>query len=143
MFSASAHNEETDMTRTTTKMMGAGVLLASLAIPLSASADPGDEVVAFVAGAAVGHLISGADARVYHVHGRGYHRGHYRGYQPRVYRGLPKRGHWRPQHYRHPAHGYRQSYRYNLESRHGRGHDRRSDRRDDRRHDRRDGRHRG
>lgn len=133
------------MTRTTTALIGAGLLAFGLGTPLAASAHAEDNALAFVIGAAVGqaldddrkHLRHPHRPPVVHVHGRhgrddyrgwrGHHKGWYHG------KGH-KYGHWKAKRWAH----YRRDLRDDRHDwRHDRRHERRHDRRDDRRHERR------
>ncbi|MEQ8859621.1 MAG: hypothetical protein RIC56_13325 [Pseudomonadales bacterium] len=130
------------MIRKTTALLGAGVLVAGLAGPLTASAHAEDNALAFVLGAAVGQALDNDRHRVRHVHRPGVvpvHRGHvarhYRYAHPHAWRSY-QRARWRHdyRHFQRHADGHHDR-RWDK----GRHHDRRWD--DDRRGDRRGDRH--
>lgn len=106
------------MNKTSTTLLGAGVLMGGLAVPLAASAHSSDQGLAFVAGAVVGHVLSEQSRHVHHVHRR-------------------PPAHVPAVHYRHL--GWQKGHAWDRKHRHHdcRDHDRRHHRYD-RRHDRRD-----
>ncbi len=129
------------MKKSTTTLLGAGLLATGLAVPMAASAHPDDAALAFIAGTAVGYVVGDRGDHVHYGHrrhddrhrarhhhdGHGWHGKHHGRHEP-WHRGW-KRGH----------RGHQQF------AGHGRGHgdwDRRH--RDRRGHHGRDGgRHRG
>lgn len=138
------------MIRTTTALLGAGLLAFGLGTSPAANAHAEDNTLAFVIGAAVGqaldddrkHLRHPHRPKVVHVHGsrgRDGHRG-WRGHHKGWYYGKGhKYGHWKAKrwaHYRKDYRDYRRDWRHD---RHERRHDRRHER-DHRRDDRHDGR---
>ena len=58
------------MFKTSTILLGTGVLVAGLAAPMAANAGSQDEALAFVAGAVVGHVLSDQTHHVHYVHRR-------------------------------------------------------------------------
>lgn len=122
------------MIKATTVLLGAGLLAASLAVPLSARAEHGDEGLAFVIGAAVGHALADGDVRVH------YRPNHYYRHAPvvRDWRWHQRQKTWHRKFQREHRYFHRDDRR---DHRSERRHHRRDDRRDHRRDDR--GRHHG
>lgn len=132
------------MIKTSTILLGAGMLIASLTAPLAARADNDDAALAFVVGAAVGNALDDHRSRAQVVHWRRYgywphlsplywprpHLDHYR-------RGHPER-HWRHddgfRFDRHREHGHDRDHHGKRGRDHDRDHDRHHDRDDDHGH---------
>jgi len=123
-----------------TALLGAGVLIAGLAVPMSASAHAEDNALAFVIGAAVGHAINDNDRHVRKVHRRhadyGHHPryGRYDRYQHRPGKAHGKYRKWQHKKWqaRRKHHGYDRDRRYDRKY-HKRDHDRYRGQRGDRR----------
>lgn len=130
-----------------TGLLGAGVLMAGLAVPMSATAHAEDNALAFVIGAAVGHAINDDDRHVRKVHrrhsGYGAHMryGRYDRYQHRPGKAYGKHKKWQHKKWQHGKwqakrrhHGYDHGYDRRYDRRHHkRGHDRYRDHRRDHR----------
>lgn len=128
-----------------TALLGAGVLAAGLAMPMSASAHAEDNALAFVIGAAVGHAINDNGGHVRKVHrrqpGHGAHvrYGRYDKYHHRPGKAFGKHKRWQHKKWQHRKwqakrkhHGYDRDRRYDRKH-HKRGHDRYRGHRGDRR----------
>ncbi|MDZ7670169.1 MAG: hypothetical protein U5Q16_12375 [Gammaproteobacteria bacterium] len=115
-----------------TAVLGAGVLVAGLAVPMSASAHAEDNALAFVIGAAVGHAINDNDSHVRKVHRRhadyGPHAryGRYDRYHHRPGKAYGKYKKWQHKKWQHKKWQHRKWHA--KRQHHGYGHDRRYDR---------------
>ena len=101
------------MTKPANMLLAAGLLTASLAMPLSADAHAEDNALAFVIGAAVGHAFDN-DRRHLHYSHVPYRMHRHRGHVPRYH------SRWRAKHHRwHHASRHRAHHRFH---RHGHRH---------------------